>query len=165
MYCCCYCHLFLLDCFFRSVSSVLISGNYFLGFLRVSAVGFGLPISRLPIPVFPDLRPSAQSAASFFSFPIFSAPPRLRGEILPFRCPAITRSGAHPPSLPHPLFHPIPPHFHPMSPHSHPGLEFRLPHFTPFVPHISQLRASVIGFPAHLLAADRSQPQNANTRP
>jgi hypothetical protein len=35
--------------------------------------------------------------------------------------------------LPHPRFHPIPPHSHPMSPHFHPGLSCRLPHLTPHI--------------------------------
>ena len=44
------------------------------------------PISRFPdVPVFPDLRSSAQICGKLCSFPIFSASPRLRGEILLFR--------------------------------------------------------------------------------
>ena len=54
--------------------------------------------------------------------------------------------------LPHPPFHPIPPHSHPMSPHFTPGLRCRLPHSTPHqsaYKHKSQrnLRCVCIAFP------------------
>jgi hypothetical protein len=49
--------------------------------------------------------------------------------------------------LPHPRFHPIPPHSHPMSPHFHPGLSCRLPHRTPHISHFLSKASMLRGTP------------------